>query len=410
MRIAIFLVWIGLCALPNSIFGQQSDPNINNISKNDAFDGWINLFTGDIKSGWRVTNRANWQVNQRGELTVSEGEVGLLRTTTQYDDFTLRLEFKATPDTNSGVFIRTSPNPANPKKDCFEINIAPASNPFPTGSIVGRVKGRELKHFDYSKWHLMEVHCENEFLSVKIDGIETAKFGSDGSEAESEEERPFLPLGKGYIGLQLNSGPVSFRNIFLKPVGLKSIFNGKNLDGWNSYPEMKSRFAVKDGVLNVRDGSGQLETKGRYDNFVLQVKVKTNAPRLNSGIFFRCIPGEKMNGYESQIHNGFLEGDRNRPEDCGTGGFFRRKDATTVVANDQEWFIKTLIVNGPHMATWVNGVPVCEWTDKRKADKNPRRGLRLEPGTIMIQGHDPTTDIDFKDIYIKSIDSRKVGR
>ena len=192
----------------------------------------------------------------------------------------------------------------------------------------------------------------------------------------------------------------------LKPVGLVSIFNGKDLTGWKAYPEMKSKFGVADGVMNVKDGPGQLETRGRYKDFVLQLKVKTNAPRLNSGIFFRCIPGEKMNGYESQIHNGFLKNDRNQPEDCGTGGIFRRKNARKIIANDEEWFIKTIVVDGPHIATWVNGIQVCDWTDQRKQDPNPRRGLRLQAGTIMIQGHDPTTDIDFKDLKIREIRPR----
>ena len=52
------------------------------------------------------------------------------------------------------------------------------------------------------------------------------------------------------------------------------------------------------------------------------------------------------------------------------------------------------------MAVWVNGVQVSDWTDTRKPDPNPRRGLRLEAGTIMIQGHDPTTDLSFRNLRI----------
>src|SRR5690606_40013127 len=103
----------------------------------------------------------------------------------------------------------------------------------------------------------------------------------------------------------------------------------------------------------------------------------TNASHLNSGIFFRCIPGETMNGYEAQIHNGFHDGDRTRPIDCGTGGIFRRQDARVVAANDQQWFAMTLVAQGRHMAVWVNGLQVTDWTDTRDQDPNPRNGLRL---------------------------------
>jgi hypothetical protein len=69
-----------------------------------------------------------------------------------------------------------------------------------------------------------------------------------------------------------------------------------------------------------------------------------------------------------------------------------------VVADDLEWFHLTLIAGGPQMAAWVNGLQVSDWTDDRPAHENPRQGLRLAPGTIMIQGHDPTTDISFREI------------
>ena len=103
-----------------------------------------------------------------------------------------------------------------------------------------------------------------------------------------------------------------------------------------------------------------------------------------------------MNGYESQIHNGFESGDRNQPTDCGTGGIFRRHNARWIAADDLVWFQKTLIADGPHIAVWVNGLQVSDWIDERTAHKNPRKGLRLEPGTIMIQGTTPQRTFRFE--------------
>jgi len=113
-----------------------------------------------------------------------------------------------------------------------------------------------------------------------------------------------------------------------------------------------------------------------------------------------------MNGYECQIQNGFLDGDRTKPQDCGTGGFFRRSDARKVVADDFTWFHMTLCADDKHMAAWVNGYQVSDFTDNRSPDANPRKGLRLEPGTIMIQGHDPTTDLSFRDLKIAETPQR----
>ncbi len=148
------------------------------------------------------------------------------------------------------------------------------------------------------------------------------------------------------------------------------------------------------------DGRGQLETEGSYGDFVLQAECITNAEQLNSGIFFRCIPGSAMDGYECQIHNGIKGGDRRKPVDCGTGGIFRRVDARLVVANDTEWFFQTVIADGPHVSTWVNGYQTVDWTDDRKESDNPRQGYRAAKGPLSIQGHDATTDILFRNIRI----------
>jgi hypothetical protein len=59
------------------------------------------------------------------------------------------------------------------------------------------------------------------------------------------------------------------------------------------------------------------------------------------------------------------------------------------------------------MAAWVDGFQVSDWTDDREPHENPRKGLRLEPGTIMIQGHDPTTDLSFRNLRIARLAERQ---
>ena len=365
------------------------------LTEKEIAEGWIALFDGKTKYGWRAESKVDWSV-QEGSLSADTGEVGLLRTTSQFDNFVLRLEFQAAKGSNSGVFIRTPPRPTRPDGDCYEINIAPADNPFPTGSIVARRKGVVIEADD-SRWHTMEIVARGAGITVSIDGTQTVEYQCDN------------PLGRGYIGLQYNSGSIKFRKIRLKPLQLKSIFNGKDLSGWTTYPKMKSTFTVENEALRVRNGSGQIETKGQYADFILQFRCRTNAPKLNSGVFFRCIPGKKMDGYESQIQNGFKQ-DRTQPDDCGTGGIFRRKNARYINSDDQQWFSKTIVTTGPHFAVWVNGLQVSDWTDKRKKNDNPRRGLRLKAGTIILQGHDPTTDLQFKEFFIREIDPRRPKR
>jgi hypothetical protein len=49
---------------------------------------------------------------------------------------------------------------------------------------------------------------------------------------------------------------------------------------------------------------------------------------------------------------------------------------------------------------------VSDWTDSRKPDENPRKGLRLEAGSIIIQGHVPTTDLSFRKLRIAELPER----
>jgi hypothetical protein len=207
------------------------------------------------------------------------------------------------------------------------------------------------------------------------------------------------PVGRGYIGLQLNEGKVEFKNIKLKPLGLTALNNGKDLTGWKDTQGSKSVFvATEAGEINVKNGRGSLESEAKFGDFVAQWECISHAKELNSGIFFRCIPGEITNGYECQIHNGYKDGDRTKPKDFGTGGIYRRIPARAVMADDLVWFHQTLVADGANVACWVNGYPVTMWTDDRKPDNNPRNGLRLEAGTLQLQGHDPTTNLSFRNL------------
>ena len=366
---------------------------IKPLSDAELAEGWISLFDGQTLYGWKAHSKADWEVKE-GAIRVSVGEKGLLCTSVPFDNYELKLDFRAAKGTNSGVFLRTAAvvGMDDIKTKCYELNIAPPDNPFPTGSFVGRQKAKEVPE-RAEEWQTFEVKLDGPKATVKLNGEEVLTYDDP------------APIGRGLIGLQLNTGAVEFKNIKLKPLGLAPIFNGKDLTGWKDHPESKSKFTVNDqGELNVTSTArGCIESEQQFGDFVLQLECISHAPSLNSGLFFRCIPGEFMNGYESQIHNGFLNNDRTQPVDCGTGGIFRRVNARLVNATDKEWFTKTIIASGDHISVWVNGYQVTDWTDERKPNANPRSGLRLEKGTLQIQGHDPTTNLSFRNLRAREL-------
>lgn len=187
-----------------------------------------------------------------------------------------------------------------------------------------------------------------------------------------------------------------------RPAKTDKLFNGKDLTGWKVFKDekrSKTAFAVTAaGELSAKNGPGDLQSEKQFDDFLLQLECKTNGAALNSGVFFRCIADQYQNGYEMQIQNAYKEGDRTKPADFGTGAIYRRVPARKVVSNDNEWFSMTLLAVGPRFATWVNGYPVVNWKDERPANDNPRQGLKTAKGHLSIQGHDPTTDLLFRNL------------
>src|SRR5207237_1733687 len=132
---------------------------------------------------------------------------------------------------------------------------------------------------------------------------ELTTLSKGGVKTEAVDTRPTNK--PGYIALHGNS--VVLRNIKLKPLDTKPLFNTKDLTGWKEFPGKKSKFSVsKEGLLNIKNGPGDLQSEGQWADFILQIDCRTNGENLNSGVFFRCIPGEYQNGYEAQIHNKFL--------------------------------------------------------------------------------------------------------
>lgn len=364
---------------------------VNPLTPEQQAAGWISLFDGISLFGWESTDeKIDWTV-ANGAIVAEEGPIGFLMTKVPFQDYELVCEYRIASDGNSGLFLRTEFPPGNIATECYEVNIA-ASHPdgFTTGSLVNRKKTDAPSPIQ-DGWNELRVTLNGNAATVEHNGATVLEYAADNNVA-----------AHGRIGLQKNSGKIEFRKLILKPLNTKSLFNGKDLTGWREVPGSKSEFKVVDGEIQVNNGLGFIETEETYQDFLFQADAISHAAELNSGFFFRAMKGTEeapSNGYEYQIHNGFKEA-RSVPSNAGTGAIFRRVDARYVVANDKEWFTSTLVANGPRIACWVNGYQVVDWEDDRKPDPNPRRGLRLEGGHISIQGHDPTTDLSFKNLKV----------
>lgn len=363
---------------------QPAQPRI--LRPEEINQGWIALFDGETSFGWATHGDAKWGV--AGDvLQVSSGGVGALVTTSQFANFTLTLEFWADKDANGGVAVRAPAEGPVTDTNSYMVKISDGHPLWPTGSIAGQVKS-EYRGATAGHWTAMEVRCEGRQIRVRVDGRPAARLTHEA-------------LNAGCIALVYGgSGTMRFRKIKLQPLGLQPLFNGKDLSGWKVVEGTQATYSVtKEGWLNVRNGRGDLQTEKSFGDFVLQMDAISHGDHLNSGIFFRANPGGFWSGYEVQIRNQWNGENRADPVDFGTGGIYNRQPARKVVSTDREWFTLTLVARGTHMATWVNGYQVTDFTDTRPLDQtNARRGARTESGVISIQGHDPTTNLSFRNI------------
>ena len=382
-----------LAALPTLLLtAQRASPAVNELAPTEITDGWILLFDGATSFGWAPRGDARWDIKDGVIANQPDTGAGMFSTTTEFADFELRLEFWIDDTANSGVFLRCPTEGDVTAANAIEVNIFDPHEQWPTGSLNGvqRAKGTPKTA---GKWNTYHLTAEGARITVRLNG-----------ETVTEATDPRFQRGTICLQQFNGKGQVKFRDIKLRPLGLKSIFNGKDLSGWTVLPDHKSVFSVTpEGWLNVKNGNGDLQSAGRYGDFVFQLDIISNGTHLNSGIFFRAMPGQFWSGYESQIRNQWEGEDRTKPVDYGTGGVYNRQPARRVVSSDREWFTKTIIATGRHIAVWVNGFQVSDFLDRRPPNENARQGYRDKPGVLSIQGHDPTTDLSFRNLRVAEL-------
>ncbi len=378
-----FLASCAVVALAASASAQEK-LKPNKLTPTEIAEGWLLLFDGESKFGWasdHVGGKADLAVKD-GTLTFS-GKGSIIRCTTEFQYFELRGEYRSKGD-NTRLSIELGQLHSE-KQAGFEDTLA---------------------HSETDEWRSFVVKRDVEGIAFRPNAP-PSRIGKNGESIAQDlvSRIDFLILGAEDSRLEL-------RSLKLRPLEMKPLFDGKSLEGWSvnqSDPKrVASKWAVtRDGELSLKNGPGDLVSDKQFDNFVLQVECKSLGKNLNSGVFFRNIPGQYQNGYEAQIHNGYKDDDRTKPLDFGTGAIYRRVPARKVVSNDNEWFTMTVVAEGKHIATWVNGYQTVDWTDTRPAAENPRTGYRAAKGPLSLQGHDVTTDLLFRNIRIAELPVEK---
>ncbi len=189
--------------------------------------------------------------------------------------------------------------------------------------------------------------------------------------------------------------------------GWISLSNGKDFTGWKIGGNQES-FQIKDGAM-VANGpvahafyDGPVQNHD-FKNFELMVDVKT-APNSNGGVYFHTEfqdRGFPKKGFEVQVNN-------THRDPVKTGSLYHVKDigADDIkgLVKDDEWFTEHIIVQDNTVTIRLNGKEVVKWT--QPPDWNGGRegaGRVIGHGAIALQGHDPNSTVQYKNVRIKPL-------
>jgi Domain of Unknown Function (DUF1080) len=170
--------------------------------------GWTTLVDGE--KGLENFNRfrtANWTATD-GAIQATQGgkEPAYLVSKSSYKDFMMRVEFWASDDANSGVFLRCADPNNITDENCYEANIFD-QRPDPsygTGAIVKVAKVAPMPKAG-GKWNTYEITAQGSHLVLVLNGQKTV---------DVQDSK----LASGPVALQWGRGVIKFRKVEIKPL------------------------------------------------------------------------------------------------------------------------------------------------------------------------------------------------
>ena len=201
----------------------------------------------------------------------------------------------------------------------------------------------------------------------------------------------------------------------------KSIFNGKNLDGWTQKNGTASYRIEKDAIIGkTMEGSPNsfLCTDKLYGDFELQFEVKLINDELNSGVQIRSQTKE-LNDKEKSRGDKFgrvngpqveIEATKEKGAESGyvygeaIGGWMTPKEKLIPHKNfkNGKWNKYRILAKGPVIKTWVNGNQVSDLKDEEKYKSHSKGFIGLQVHSIK-KGTGPY-EVAWRNIKIKELE------
>ena len=177
-------------------------------ARSQSGEGWTQLFDGKNLGDWNMVGESNWRVDDGAIVAdkVTSKVAAHLVSKSKYKDFMVYVEFWASDDANSGIFLRCQDPGTITDRTCYEANIFDQRKD-PTYGTGGIVNFSEVNPMPKAggKWNTYEITAKGRMITVMLNGKKTAEL-HNGLFAE------------GYLTLQHGAGVMKFRKVAIKPL------------------------------------------------------------------------------------------------------------------------------------------------------------------------------------------------
>lgn len=161
---------------------------------------------------------------------------------------------------------------------------------------------------------------------------------------------------------------------------LKSIFNGKDLTGWD-VPDNNIWFTVKDGVLKLENGpqkKGQtLWTSDEYENFEMEFDFKMGKGTVDSGVYVRNSREQIQIGISGSLKRDMT----GSPYISGKGYPVEAKGVKELLKLD-DWNTMKICAEGKKYTVWLGGEKIMTYKSD-SAIKKGKIGIQLHGNRVM---------------------------
>ena len=161
---------------------------------------------------------------------------------------------------------------------------------------------------------------------------------------------------------------------------LKSIFNGKDLTGWD-VPDNNIWFTVKDGVLKLENGpqkKGQtLWTSDEYENFEMEFDFKMGKGTVDSGVYVRNSREQIQIGISGSLKRDMT----GSPYISGKGYPVEAKGVKELLKLD-DWNTMKICAEGKKYTVWLGGEKIMTYESDSAIQKG-KIGSQLHGNRVM---------------------------